>query len=90
MGRRRGRDIHTIFALEEVEQPRGEVVAELGESLLQLAPVNGARAIAVEVAEDVLPVLLWLKGICQIVLVNIPLALYLDVLPETSKLKQDE
>ena len=56
MGRRRRRDIHTIFALEEVEQPRGEVVAELGESLLQLAPVNGAGAIAVEVAVDVLPV----------------------------------
>lgn len=48
----------TVLALDQVEELRREVVAELGEGLVELASVNGARVVAVKVLEDVLPVLM--------------------------------
>ena len=50
------RGARTIFPLEEVQQRGREVVPELRQGLLQLVPVDGPRAVAVEVAEDILPV----------------------------------
>jgi hypothetical protein len=47
----------TIFLLHELEQGRGEVVPELAERVAELAAVDASRAVAVEVLEDVLPVL---------------------------------
>ena len=47
----------TILALYELEKRGREVVAELRESLAQLATVDGAGVVAVKVPEDVLPVL---------------------------------
>lgn len=47
----------TVFLLDEMEKVRGEIVSELGESCVQLLSVDGSRAIAVEMTEDVLPVL---------------------------------
>ena len=47
----------TILALEQVQQARREVVAELRQRLAQLALVDRPGAVAVEVAEDILPVL---------------------------------
>ena len=43
-------------ALELVEEARREVVAELRERVAQLAHVDRARAVSVEVLVDVLPV----------------------------------
>ena len=47
----------TVLLLEEVEERGREVEAELLEGLVQLGAVDGAGAVAVKVAEDVLPVL---------------------------------
>ena len=47
----------TILALEQVQPVRREVVAELRQGLAQLALVDGPGAVAVEVAEDVVPFL---------------------------------
>lgn len=49
--------VQTVFALQEVEQLRGEPVAELVQSILQLGTIDAAGSIAVEVAEDALPIL---------------------------------
>jgi hypothetical protein len=49
--------IHTVFALQEGKQLRGEPVAELVQSILQLGTIDTAGSIAVEVVEDALPIL---------------------------------
>lgn len=54
VGREGGR---TVLALDLVEEARREVVAELRERVAQLAHVDRARAVSVEVPVDVLPVL---------------------------------
>jgi hypothetical protein len=59
----------TIFALEQVEEIRREVVAELGQGLAQLALVDRAGVVAVEMAEDVLPVLDVFPEACELVFV---------------------
>ena len=56
----------TILALEQVQQARREVVAELRQRLAQLALVDRPGAVAVEVAEDVLPVLDVLPKSCEL------------------------
>ena len=47
----------TVLGLEEAEERGREVVAELLQRIGELLPVDRARAVTVEVAEDVLPVL---------------------------------
>lgn len=46
-----------VFPLDEVQEVRGEVVAELRECLLELGTVDGARAVSIKVAECIFPVL---------------------------------
>jgi len=50
--------VHVEFALQDVEQVRGDlVVTQVGQSHLQLGAIDGASFIAVEAAEDTLPIL---------------------------------
>lgn len=48
----------TVLALDQVEELRGEVVAELAQGLVEFGSIDGTGAVAVEVLEDVLPVLM--------------------------------
>ena len=49
--------VQTVFALQDVEQLRGDLVTQVFQSLLQLGAVNAARSIAVKAGKDTLPVL---------------------------------
>ena len=55
--------VQTVFALQEVEQLRGEPVTELVQSILQLGSIDAAGSIAVKVAEDALPILVYSRQI---------------------------
>jgi hypothetical protein len=50
--------IQTVFALQEAKQLRGEPVAELVQSILQLGAVDATGSIAVKVLKDALPILM--------------------------------
>ena len=47
--------VQTVFALQDIEQLWGDNVAEVGQSVLQLCTIDGARPIAVEAVEGLLP-----------------------------------
>jgi hypothetical protein len=49
--------VQTVFALQDIEQLRSDKVAKVGQSILQLGPINGARFIVVEAVESTLPTL---------------------------------
>jgi hypothetical protein len=50
-------EVHTVFALQEIEQLRGKPVTKLVQSILELGTIDTAGSIAVEVVEDALPIL---------------------------------
>ena len=50
--------VQTVFALQNIEQLWGDNVAEVGQSILQLGTIDGARPIAVEAVEGLLPPLM--------------------------------
>lgn len=56
----------TVFALDELEELRREVVPELAERVVQLVGVNRAGSVAIEVPVDVLPVLDVLPQACEL------------------------
>jgi len=51
------RCLHVVFASQDFEQLRGDCVAVVGQSALQLRIIDGAGSIAIEMGEDTLPIL---------------------------------
>jgi hypothetical protein len=47
----------TVFALQEVLKPRGEIITKVFQSLLQLVAVDGVVMVFVETAKFTLPFL---------------------------------
>jgi hypothetical protein len=46
-----------VFVLQDVEQLRGDRVAQGGQSVLQFRIIDGTRSIEIETGEDALPFL---------------------------------